>query len=105
MGSVRKSIFISETNQDVLEWFEGVKSPSEAVCQLIRESTSKDREMELLKQLINQQAQHIKLLESMVQGGEIIITKTTKQEDMEEVVEEDLSVSSEEADALLSVFQ
>ena len=99
MGSVRKSLFINEANQDILAWFEGVKSPSDAICRLIREESTKNREIELLKQIIEQQQQTIRLYESMLSGTNITITQQdnhlateTIGDIKEEIEEEDHSI-------------
>ena len=110
MGSVRKSLFINETNQDILAWFEGVKSPSDAICRLIREESAKNREIELLKQIIEQQQQTIRLYESMLSGTNITITQqdnhlaTTETigDIKEEVEEEDHSIDDQ--DTILSML-
>lgn len=112
MGSVRKSLFINDNNQDVLAWFEGVKSPSEAVCRLIREESAKEREIELLKHIIHEQSQRIQLLESMIQGTNITITQPDNQpnkrseerEEVEKPQEEDHSVGSDDALSIMGVF-
>ena len=108
MASVRKSLFINEHNQDVLEWFEGVKSPSEAVCQLIRNESARDREIELLKQIIDQQNQTIELLKSAVEGTSIRIIREDNGKDtvidLSEEDDDDMSVGSDTANNMLSMF-
>ena len=108
MASVRKSLFINENNQDVLEWFEGVKSPSDAICQLIRTEASKDREIELLKQIIDQQNQTIELLKSAVEGTSIRIIREDNGKDtvidLSEEDDDDMSVGSDAANNMLSMF-
>lgn len=109
MSGIRKSIFINESNQDILEWFEGVKSPSEAVFKLIREDKVKDREIALLKQVVQQQQQTIQLYESIIKGTNITITHQDTKEEREEVKPDkeegtDMSLDSSDAVSILEGF-
>lgn len=105
MASVRKSLFINESNEDVLKWFEGVKSPSEAVCNLIRNESAKEREIELLKQIIQQQQETIDLLKATVEGSTIKIVRNDDGKDtIEPPVEEDMKVDATTANSMLSMF-
>lgn len=105
MASVRKSLFINESHQDILQWFEGVKSPSEAVCNLIRNESAKEREIELLKQIIQQQQETIDLLKATVEGSTIKIVRNDDGKDtIEPPVEEDMKVDATTANSMLSMF-
>lgn len=106
-ASTRISIYIKESDQDVLNWFEEAGRPSEAVIQLIRGQESKDREIQLLKDLIEQQKETIELLKSAVEGTPIkIVREENKEKDTvvepEEV--EDMSVGADAACSMLDAF-
>lgn len=108
-ASTRISIYIKESDQDVLNWFKKAGRPSEAVIQLIRHQSAKDREIQLLKDLIDQQKETIELLKSAVEGTSIkIIREENKEKDT--VVEplpqkeEDMSVGADTANSMLGAF-
>ncbi len=105
--STRISIYIKESDKDILNWFNEAGRPSEAVIQLIRGQEAKDREIQLLKDLIDQQKETIELLKSAVEGTPI---KIVREEDKEKdtVVEpeevEDMSVGADAACSMLDAF-
>lgn len=101
--AVRKSLFINESNEDVLKWFEGVKSPSEAVCNLIRNEVAKEREIELLNQIIQQQQETIELLKATLEGSTIKVIHHGK-DTVDPEPEEDMKVDADTANAMLSMF-
>lgn len=108
-ASTRISIYIKESDQDVLNWFEEAGRPSEAVIQLIRGQESKDREIQLLKDLIEQQKETIELLKSAVEGTPIkIVRSENKEKDIvvepEPQKEEDMSVGADTANSMLGAF-
>ena len=110
-SSTRISIYIKESDQDVLNWFEEAGRPSEAVIQLIRGQESKDREIQLLKELIEQQKETIELLKAVTEGTTIQVVRSENKEkdsvatpepQVEE--EEDMSIGADAANNLLGAF-
>lgn len=107
--STRISIYIKESDKDILNWFNEAGRPSEAVIQLIRGQEAKDREIQLLKDLIDQQKETIELLKSAAEGTPIkIVREEDKEKDtvVEPQVEEeeDMSVGADAACSMLDAF-
>lgn len=100
--AVRKSLYINDDNLDVLSFFDNNKNASERIIQLIRDDSAKDREIELLNDLVTQQKQTIELYQQLIAGAKV--ETITIQHTVEQEVEVEIEDNSADEEDIESMF-